>query len=159
MSLREELPPKDQPISFTTVRHDANKELADQVAAFVANGGKVEVIPIGVTKDSILFNRAPDNKKQAEIHEGFADKPKNNRVDMVKKEIRDENKNLRSKPTMRPERRAKSGHMNIHTLPNGKHVVCIKSMHVGTFDPDRMQDAITARDVERAKLGLPMAEY
>lgn len=161
MSLHEEMPPKDQHISFTSVRAMDNDLLAKQVADFVSAGGKIDIIPPGVGKDSMPFNGGPDTKKQAEIQESFADNPKPKAVrDMVKKEIREaENKKLRTKPNLRPENRARSGIMNIHTLPNGKHVVTIKSIHIGTFEPDCLQDAIRVRDVERANMGLPKAEY
>lgn len=161
MSLHEEIPPKEQSFSFSTVRVTDNKSIADQVKAFLDAGGKIDVVPSGVGKDSMPFNGGPDTKKQAEIQESFADNPKPKTVrDMVKKEIREaENKKLRTKPNLRPENRARSGIMNIHTLPNGKHVVTIKSIHIGTFEPDCLQDAIRVRDVERANMGLPKAEY
>jgi len=100
----------------------------------------------------------PTTKKQAEIQEEFKRKP----VSLtVKKEISEaENKAKRlgkPKPIMRPENRAKSGRMNIHQTPNGKHVVTIKSMHVGTYDDE--PTAIKNRDDERRRLNLPEAAY
>lgn len=161
MSLREELPPKNQPITFCNVNNGAHDEISMQVALFLRKGGIVKEIPFGVGKDTPTgFNKAAEGKKQAIIHEQFAKNPKPVQV-AVKKEICEaENKAIRvqkGKPIMRPENRAKSGLMNIHTTPNGKHVVTIKSVHIGTFET--LKEAIKKRDIERELMGLPKADY
>ena len=96
----------------------------------------------------------------ASVEQQFAKNPKPVQV-AVKKEICEaENKAIRvqkGKPIMRPENRAKSGLMNIHTTPNGKHVVTIKSVHIGTFET--LKEAIKKRDIERELMGLPKADY
>jgi len=145
-------------ICFCSVKSDENDFVSAQVADFVRTGGKIEIVPAGVGKDTIAFNKGADNKKQAEIQEEFKRKP----VSLtVKKEISDaENKAKRTgkpKPVMRPENRAKSGRMNIHQTPNKKWVVTVKSMHVGTYDDE--QTAIKNRDDERRRLKLPEAAY
>ena len=159
MTLREEMPPKEQPVSFTTVRVMENDWLAQQVANFVSAGGKIEIIPSGVGKDTVPFNKGADNQKQAEIQEGFANQKKISLT--VKKEICEAENKARKKAKkialIPHEKRARSGNMNIHEVASGGHVVTIKSMHIGTYQ-DRLT-AIVARDIEREKMGLPKAEY
>jgi len=164
MTLREELPPKDQPITFCSVDSSAHEILANEVDEFLRNGGKIEIVPPGICKDTIEFNKTVENKKQAEIREDFqkTPKPKQNAISVtIKKHISEaENsakRKARQKPTMRPENRAKSGLMNIHQKDNDKWVVTVKSMHVGTYKTK--DQAIAARDVERERLRLPKAEY
>lgn len=162
MTLREELPPKNQPLTFCAINQSAHDEISNQIAEFLKKGGKVDVIAPGACKDTIEFNKTIESKKQADAREQFQNTPKPKPISLaVKKEISEaENKARKKAKKMNvpnPENRAKSGYMNIHTLPNGKHVLTIKSMHFGTFID--LREAIAKRDVEREFLGLPKAEY
>lgn len=158
MTLREEMPPKDN-ITFCNVNVGAHEEISHAVKMFLQEGGKITVVPPGIGKDTVPFNKGADNQKQSEIQEGFANQKKISLT--VKKEICEaENKArrlARCKPSLHPENRARSGNMNIHKVASGGHVVTIKSMHIGTYS-DRLT-AIIARDIEREKMGLPKAEY
>jgi len=161
MSLRDEMPAKELPSTFCNVRVDDNEKLAIAVNDFVAKGGKIEVVPIGLGKDVIEFNKTIESKKQAEKRDEFKKTPKPNAINStIKKHISEaENsakRKARSKPLMRPENRAKSGRMNIHAKGD-KHIVTIKSMHIGTYDNESA--AIKARDDERRRLKLPEAQY
>lgn len=54
--------------------------------------------------------------------------------------------------------RAKSGHLNVHLDENtGKHVVCIARNYIGTYDT--ADEAVEARDIHRAKVGMSKAAY
>jgi len=161
MSLRDELP-NTTATSFCSVKAVENEELSYAVKTFLAQGGKITVVPSGLGKDVIEFNKTIESKKQAEMREGFQKTPKPNAINAtIKKHISEaENaakRKTRSNPVMRPENRAKSGRMNIHQTPNGKWVVTVKSMHVGTYDDEPA--AIKARDDERSRLKLPEAAY
>jgi len=62
MSLRDELP-VNTGVSFCSVKEFENSCIAHQVANFVKAGGKIEIVPAGVGKDTIAFNKGADNKK------------------------------------------------------------------------------------------------
>lgn len=150
-------------LTFCSVKYDENSELEDAVKAFLRKGGKIDIVPPGVGKDTNKpFNKGADNQKQAEIQEGFA---RDKKLALnIKKEICDaERKAKQAKkgkvkmPTIRPENRGRSGRMNIHKLQNGKCIVTIQSRHIGTFNDETA--AINARDEERERIGLPKAAY
>jgi len=162
MSLRDEMVPKELPATFCNVRVDDNEKLANAVSDYVKAGGKIEVVATGIGKDVIEFNKTIESKKQAEKRDEFKKTPKPNAINITMKkhisEAEQKAKRLgKPKPVMRPENRAKSGRMNIHQTPNGKWVVTVKSMHVGTYDDEPA--AIKARDDERRRLKLPEAAY
>jgi len=161
MSLRDEMP-INTGVTFCGIKAAENDFVAAQVADFVRTGGKIEVVATGISKDVIEFNKTIESKKQAEKRDEFKKTPKPNAINITMKkhisEAEQKAKRLgKPKPVMRPENRAKSGRMNIHQTPNGKWVVTVKSMHVGTYDDESA--AIKARDDERRRLKLPEAAY
>jgi hypothetical protein len=161
MSLRDEMP-VNTGVTFCGVKTVENEEMSYAVKTFLAQGGKITVVPAGLSKDIIEFNKTIESKKQAEKRDEFKKTPKPNAINStIKKHISEaENaakRKARSKPLMRPENRAKSGRMNIHQKTNGAWVVTIKSMHIGTYDDEPA--AIKARDDERRRLKLPEAQY
>jgi hypothetical protein len=140
-----------------------NEEISYAVKTFLAQGGKIEVVPIGLGKDLIEFNKTIESKKQAEMREEFKKKPKPSAINItIKKHINAaENKPAKSQTkklhVLPQENRAKSGRMNIHQKPNGAWVVTVKSMHIGTYETE--SEAILARDNERMSLRLHEAAY
>jgi len=161
MSLRDEMP-SSTGVTFCGVKAAENEEMSYAVKTFLAQGGKITIVPAGLSKDIIEFNKTIESKKQAEMRDEFKKTPKPNAINLtMKKHISEaENKAKRigkPKPIMRPESRAKSGRMNIHQTSTGRHVVTIKSMHIGTYDNE--STAIKARDDERRRLKLPEAQY
>lgn len=164
MSLRDEMP--QAALTFCGVKVTENEEISYAVKTFLAQGGKITVVPPCVSRDSIEFNKTIESKRQAEAREEFKRNPKPSSktngisITMKKHICEAENKAKRAakpKPViMRPENRAKSGRMNIHKKGD-KHVVTIKSMHIGTYDDE--PTAIKARDDERRRLRLPEAAY
>ena len=156
MSYSDLLPPRaSETANFSRIKHQESEELSKEVSNWIACGGKIEVLPLGVAKNKngepTCFNEFDPTKPNE--YEDRKEKGKKGAL---------ANKRLDPSPMgMFPERSntaKRSDHgMNIRKNKSGYFVV-IGSTRFCDPDPDR--DAIVViRDRIRATLNMPPADY
>lgn len=143
------------PIVFSRIKYEENEELSAEINHFIACGGAIESIPLGVTKN---------NKGDPVCVNEFNSCKLNEYNDRVEKGKKGALANKRSDPSplgMFPTRSGtakKSDYgMNIRKNKSGYFVV-IGSTRFCDPNPDR-NEVVPIRDKVRATLNMPPAPY